>query len=66
MKRNVIILAMLAMPLIGNAQREVGSWTLTPKVGINIAKLTDPDIYVGIDGEKWNTPARLGLWLVQN
>jgi len=38
MKRNVIILAMLAMPLIGNAQREVGSWTLTPKVGINIAK----------------------------
>ena len=46
MKRNLFILAMLAMPFIGNAQRETGSWTLIPKVGINIAKLTDPDIYV--------------------
>ena len=61
MKRNVIILAMLAMPLIGNAQREVGSWTLTPKVGINIAKLTDPDIYVGIDGEKMEYTSKAGL-----
>ena len=50
MKRNLVILAMLAMPFIGNAQREVGSWTLMPKVGINIAKLTDPDIYVA---ENW-------------
>ena len=46
MKRNLIILVMLAMPFIGNAQREVGSWTFIPKVGINIAKLTDPDIYL--------------------
>lgn len=46
MKRNLIILVMLAMPFIGNAQREVGSWTFIPKVGINIAKLTDPDIYI--------------------
>ena len=61
MKRNVIILAMLAMPLIGNAQREVGSWTLMPKVGINIAKLTDPDIYVGIDGEKMEYTSKAGL-----
>ena len=51
MKRNLVILAMLAMPFIGNAQREVGSWTLMPKVGVNIAKLTDPDIYVA---ENWN------------
>ncbi len=46
MKRSLIILAMLAMPFIGNAQKEVGSWTFIPKVGINIAKLTDPDIYI--------------------
>lgn len=50
MKRNLIVLAMLAMPFMGNAQGEVGSWTLTPKVGVNIAKLTDPEIYA-LDGK---------------
>lgn len=48
-KINLVLLAMLAMPFMGNAQREVGSWTLTPKVGVNIARLTDPDIYVAED-----------------
>lgn len=28
------------------AQNEAGRWTLTPKVGVNMATLTDPDIYV--------------------
>ena len=61
MKRNLIILlAMLAMPFIGNAQGEVGSWTLMPKVGMNIARLTDPDIYVTLD-EKMEYTSKVGV-----
>ena len=60
MKRSLIILAMLAMPFIGNAQREVGSWTFIPKVGINIAKLTDPDIYIA-ENQKMEYTNKIGL-----
>lgn len=60
MKRKLFLLAMLAMPFIGNAQREVGSWTFMPKVGINIAKLTDPDIYLADNG-KMEYTNKIGL-----
>ena len=52
MKKIVLTMMWLMASAVSMAQNEVGHWTLTPKVGLNLATLTDPDIYVGVDGEK--------------
>lgn len=53
MKKFLFTLMAMAMPAVAAmAQNEPGSWTLTPKVGLNIARMTDPDIYIDISNEK--------------
>ena len=42
------------------AQREVGTWAITPKVGVNIARLTDADVYVDTN-EKMKPSNKVGL-----
>lgn len=60
--RKIVLLTMawLMAATVSMAQNEVGHWTLTPKVGINLATLTDPDIYVS-DGWKMEYRNKLGL-----
>lgn len=43
MKRNIIVLAVLLLSVCANAQNAVGSWSVQPKVGINLATLTNDD-----------------------
>jgi hypothetical protein len=43
MKRNIIVLAALLLSVCANAQNAVGSWSIQPKVGINLATLTNDD-----------------------
>ena len=46
MKKRIALLFLgLASLFCAQAQSEVGSWTLIPKVGVNWAKTTTPDIY---------------------
>lgn len=47
MKKLMILTAMMALMALGAAaQNEPGRWTLTPRVGLNLARLTNPDIYI--------------------
>jgi len=43
MKRNIIVLAALLLSVCANAQNAVGRWSIQPKVGINLATLTNDD-----------------------
>ena len=43
MRRKIIVLAALLFSVCANAQNAVGSWSIQPKVGINLAKLTNDD-----------------------
>ena len=60
MKKTLFLLMMLATGLHMQAQTEVGQWTLTPRVGLNIAKLTDPDVWVNA-GWKMEYGTKVGL-----
>lgn len=43
----MIMAAIMALMTPGAmAQNEPGHWTLTPRVGLNLARLTNPDIYI--------------------
>lgn len=46
MKKAFFLLILLVAGIKMLAQTEVGQWTVTPRVGINFAKLTDPDVWV--------------------
>ena len=61
MKKIVLAMMWLMVSTITVAQNEVGHWTLTPKVGLNLATLTNPDIYVGMGGEKMEYRLKPGL-----
>ena len=53
MKKLLFTMVLFAMSTaIGRAQNEAGTWTLTPKVGMNIARLTNPDIYIDMSNDK--------------
>ena len=43
MKKLMILAVMMLSAMTANAQQEVGTWSVTPKVGINLAKVTDAD-----------------------
>ena len=43
MRRKIIVLAALLFSVCANAQNAVGSWSIQPKVGINLATLTNDD-----------------------
>ena len=43
MKKNFMVLAALLLSVSVNAQKAVGSWSLQPKAGINIATMTNDD-----------------------
>lgn len=50
-----ILLTLITLTLTATsclAQNEAGTWTLTPKAGLNFARLTDPDIYIDMGDEK--------------
>ena len=41
MKKLMIFAVMMLSAMTASAQQEVGTWSVTPKVGINLAKVTD-------------------------
>ena len=43
MRRKIIVLAALLFSVCANAQNAVGSWSLQPKAGINLATMTNDD-----------------------
>ena len=43
MKKLMIFAVMMLSAMTASAQQEVGTWSVTPKVGINLAKVTDAD-----------------------
>ena len=43
MKKMMMIAVMLVATLAANAQQDPGTWSITPKVGGNLAKITDAD-----------------------
>ena len=43
MKKLMILAVMAIASLTANAQQEVGTWSVTPKVGVNLATITDAD-----------------------
>ena len=43
MKKLMIFAVMMLSAMIASAQQEVGTWSATPKVGINLAKVTNAD-----------------------
>ena len=45
MKKIVLFLLVMVVAMPTKAQGEVGTWTFIPKVGLNAACSTDPDIY---------------------
>ena len=51
MRKTILVAATLLLSVCANAQRAVGSWTLQPKAGINIASMTNTE----------NGKVRLGL-----
>lgn len=58
MKKIMMIAAMMVATLSANAQNEVGQWSLQPKAGINIAKMTKfdynktrPGLIIGLEAE---------------
>ena len=62
MKKILFTLAVVALStLCCSAQEEIGVWTLTPKVGLNIARMTNPDIYVDGGDEKMEYGGKLAL-----
>lgn len=60
MRKIIFTTLLLMVSTISMAQNEVGHWTLTPKVGVNLATLTDPDIYVS-DTWKMEYSNRVGV-----
>ena len=62
MKKILFTLAVVALStLCCSAQEEIGVWTLTPKVGLNIARMTNPDIYVDGGDEKMEYGGKVAL-----
>lgn len=51
MKKMMMIVAMAVCSLAANAQNEVGQLTLQPKIGINLAWLSDTEVPAGTDTE---------------
>ena len=43
MKKMMMIAVMMVATLAASAQQEVGTWSVTPKVGFNLANITDAD-----------------------
>lgn len=43
MKKVMMIAALMVATLSANAQQSVGTWSITPKVGVNLATITDAD-----------------------
>lgn len=63
MKRIVWMIAFMASVLGAQAQREVGTWTLTPKVGANLSKMSEQElIYENFDSQaQMNAKYKFGL-----
>lgn len=59
MKRTVLILALMAAGLGAQAQHEVGTWSVTPRVGVNLSKLSDQEvIYEGLESNAKTAKAK--------
>lgn len=43
MRKTLLVAATMLLSVCANAQRAVGTWTLQPKAGINIAKMTNTE-----------------------
>ena len=57
MKKIVLIATALLLCVSSKAQNAVGSWSLQPKAGINLATMTNDDdakIRVGLVAGNWN------------
>lgn len=66
MKKILLFLAMLAISLHGFAQQEVGSFTIMPKVGVNLATIDGDDMYYhweseGTDMQLLKSKYRIGV-----
>ena len=62
MKRITLLLPFLAAFLGIQAQQEAGSWSITPRVGINSSVLTMDDVYLDVNGtETMKAQHRWGL-----
>lgn len=60
MKKIVLVMITLLAQLAGMAQNEVGTLTLTPKIGMNLSTMTQADIYY-MNGQKAKPKTRHGL-----
>ena len=63
MKRIVLMMALMAGVLGAQAQHEVGTWSVTPKVGANLSKLSEQEmIYEGLNSQaEANAKYKFGL-----
>lgn len=52
MKKIMILVVMLSMTIAASAQRKAGVWSITPKVGMNLANLA---------GDVSNNSIKVGL-----
>ena len=51
MRKIAIVLALLSIAISGSAQQESGSWSLTPRVGINTSKLSGWKVFTSMDAD---------------
>ena len=49
MNRIIIIIVSLSLSMVMKAQQETGSWTLTPRVGINSSNMSVEDLWTDLD-----------------
>ena len=62
MKKGLLILALFAVVISASAQRDPGSWSLIPRLGVSIANMTDNDLVIGVDGSS-SVPNTKREWL---
>ncbi|MBQ8463892.1 MAG: PorT family protein [Prevotella sp.] len=62
MKKILMMLVGLTVAMTSGAQDETGTWTLTPKIGLNWAKMSDSGIWYGpASDEKASPKGKLGI-----
>jgi hypothetical protein len=61
MKKGLLILALFAVVISASAQRDPGSWSLIPRLGVSIANMTDNDLVIGVDGSSISSKYKAGM-----
>ena len=62
MKKLLLSMALLMACTFATAQRSVGTWSLIPKVGVNLANISNFDVVIGglyPDGQQWQAAYRI-------